>query len=381
MSAEGAAEAAIRLEGLRKRFPGQSEPAVRDLTLDFPRGEIVVLVGPSGCGKTTILRLINRLIEPSGGRIELGGEDVTHADPDELRRRIGYVIQQIGLFPHMTIAQNIATVPRLLGWDRSRIEARVDELLEMVGMSAAEYRGRYPRELSGGQSQRVGVARAMAADPPVLLLDEPFGAIDPITRVRLQDEFLRLQESLAKTVVFVTHDIDEAVKMGDRIVLLREGGEVAQYDTPERILTAPADDFVSDFIGTGALVRGLALTRVGDAPLARWPTAELGTGADGARQTLRDSGRDALLVLDGGRPARWVAAGELEDARPLDRLGRPVSSVLRPEITLHEALNELIDSGLGAAPVVDEHGGYRGVVELQTLSAAVTEMRGGDGPE
>ncbi|MBA3793113.1 MAG: ATP-binding cassette domain-containing protein, partial [Rubrobacter sp.] len=211
----------IRLENLSKVFPAQDEPAVNDLSMEIYEGEIVVLVGPSGCGKTTTMKMINRIIEPTSGRIFLQGEDVTKVNPDQLRRRIGYVIQQIGLFPHMTIADNIATVPRMLGWDTKRTSDRIDELLETVGIDLS-YRDRYPKELSGGQRQRIGVARAMAADPPVLLMDEPFGAIDPITRDRLQDEFLRLQQEIRKTIVFVTHDIDEAIKMGDRIAILKQ---------------------------------------------------------------------------------------------------------------------------------------------------------------
>src|SRR5687767_1947721 len=244
-------EPKIRLDKVAKTYPGTKVPAVEELSLDIHEGEILVLVGPSGCGKSTTLRLINRMIEPSGGRIFLQGEDVTKVNPDKLRRRIGYVIQQIGLFPHMTIADNIATVPRMLGWEKERTSQRIDELLETVGIDLS-YRDRYPKELSGGQRQRIGVARAMAADPPVLLMDEPFGAIDPITRDRLQDEFLRLQREIKKTIVFVTHDIDEAVKMGDRIAILKQQSKIAQYDTPENILTDPADDFVRDFIGTGA---------------------------------------------------------------------------------------------------------------------------------
>ncbi len=213
-------DAMIRLEGLTKRYPGQAEPAVEALDLEVPAGEIVILVGPSGCGKTTTLKMVNRIIEPSGGRILLEGEDVTRADPDRLRRRIGYVIQQVGLFPHMTIAQNVATVPRLLGWPRQRVAARTDELLELVGLDPAAYRDRYPKALSGGQRQRVGVARALAADPPVMLMDEPFGALDPISRERLQNEFLRLQEEIGKTIVFVTHNVREAARLSDRIVLL-----------------------------------------------------------------------------------------------------------------------------------------------------------------
>jgi osmoprotectant transport system ATP-binding protein len=212
----------ITLENLTKTFAGQKEPAVKDLSMEVPEGEIVVLVGPSGCGKTTTMRLVNRLIEPDSGKIYLEGEDVTSVDSDQLRRRIGYVIQQIGLFPHMTIGENIATVPHLVGWDNKKTSDRIDELLNMVGMDPADYRNRYPKELSGGQKQRIGVARAMAADPSVMLMDEPFGAIDPITRSKLQNEFLRLQEDIKKTIIFVTHDIDEAIKMGDRIAILRD---------------------------------------------------------------------------------------------------------------------------------------------------------------
>ena len=231
----------IRLENVSKSYGAGSEPAVRNLTLEVMRGEVLVLVGPSGCGKSTTLRLINRLIEPTSGRMFIDEEDIIGVNPSELRRKIGYVIQQVGLFPHRTIAENIATVPLLLGWKKDKIAARVDELLELVSMDPETYRDRYPKELSGGQAQRIGVARALAADPDVLLMDEPFGAIDPITRDRLQNEFLRLQQELKKTIVFVTHDIDEAIKMGNRIAILREGSEIAQLDTPEAILSHPAD--------------------------------------------------------------------------------------------------------------------------------------------
>jgi len=234
----------IVLKDLTKRYPNQPSPAVDAVNMEIPAGEIVVLVGPSGCGKTTTMRMINRLIEPTSGTITIGGEDVTGLDDVQLRRKIGYVIQQIGLIPHLSIAQNIALVPKLLKWDKKRITERVDEMLTVVGLDPKQYRSRYPRQLSGGQQQRVGVARALAADPPIMLMDEPFGAVDPITRSRLQDEFLSLQQTLRKTIVFVTHDFDEALKIGDRIAVLREGSQIAQYDTPEAILADPADDFV-----------------------------------------------------------------------------------------------------------------------------------------
>jgi osmoprotectant transport system ATP-binding protein len=368
----------IRLEHLTKTFPGQPRPAVEDLTLEIPEGEIVILVGPSGCGKTTTMKMINRIIEPTSGRILLGGEDVTHADPDQLRRRIGYVIQQIGLFPHMTIAENIATVPKLLGWDNRRIADRVDELLTTVRMDPEQYRGRYPKELSGGQRQRVGVARALSADPDVMLMDEPFGAIDPITRDRLQNEFLRLQAQVRKTIVFVTHDIDEAIKMGDRIAILREGSEVVQYDTPETILTHPADDFVRDFIGAGASLKRLNLSRVRDIELSRWPTVPEGTSPEDALRVLRSAPGSAVLVLDAqGRPRRWVGADDLQraDGRPLDRIGMHPEAIVEPHATLSDALNELITARYSVATVVDGNGVYQGVVDIDRITEAIRTMR------
>ncbi|MGI8653111.1 MAG: ABC transporter ATP-binding protein [Geodermatophilaceae bacterium] len=369
----------IRLESLAKRFPGQTEPAVDDLTLEIPEGEIVIFVGPSGCGKTTTMKLINRLIEPSSGRIFLDDEDVTNVDPDHLRRRIGYVIQQIGLFPHMTIAENIATVPKMLGWDSRRISSRVDELLETVGMDAGRYRGRYPKELSGGQRQRVGVARAMSADPDVMLMDEPFGAIDPITRDRLQNEFLRLQEEIKKTIIFVTHDIDEAIKMGDRIAILREQSHIAQYDTPERILVGPADDFVADFIGRGASLKRLGLSRVRDVELHEWPTVADGTSRDETRRVLQQSDKGCVLVLDGQhRPRRWVSAehlGRVDDQRPLSEIGLPADAVVEPHATLSDTLNEMLTSRYATAIVVDADGSYTGVVDIETINESVRGMR------
>ncbi|MBW3606573.1 MAG: betaine/proline/choline family ABC transporter ATP-binding protein [Actinobacteria bacterium] len=367
----------IRLEGLTKRFPGQAEPAVDALDLEVPRGEIVILVGPSGCGKTTTMRLINRLIEPTSGRIVIDGEDVTKVDPDNLRRRIGYVIQQVGLFPHMTVADNIATVPRLLKWKEERIRARVDELLDLVGLDPSAYRHRYPKQLSGGQRQRAGVARALSADPPVMLMDEPFGAIDPITRERLQNEFLRLQQEIRKTIVFVTHDIDEAIKMGDRIAILRQGSRVAQYDTPEHILSAPADDFVADFIGAGASLKRLNLTRVHDVELAQWPTATSDTARDEILATLQSSDKGAVLILDAQRrPLRWVAARDIQRTdRPLMETGLVAEAVVEAHATLNDALNEMLRSNYGVAIVVDSSGAYQGAVDFGTVSGAVQELR------
>jgi len=273
-------EPMIRLVEVTKRYDGADVDAVAPLMMEIGRGEFVVLVGPSGCGKTTTLRMINRLVEPSGGEIWIDGRNVTHVDPDDLRRGIGYVIQQVGLIPHMSIEQNVGLVPQMLGWDKPTVTARVEELLELVGLDPAAYRSRYPRQLSGGQQQRVGVARALAADPPVMLMDEPFGAIDPITRDRLQDEFLALQQRIRKTIVFVTHDIDEALRLGDRIAIFADGSRLAQFATPLEILTTPADDFVRSFIGEGAAIRRLSLLRIGDIEPARFrPAGDAGVRA------------------------------------------------------------------------------------------------------
>ena len=261
----------IRLDRVHKRY-ADGTVAVQELSLDVPEGEIAVLVGPSGCGKTTTMRMINRLVEPSSGTIWLDGDDIAKVNPVHLRRRIGYVIQQIGLFPHQTVAANIATVPQLVGWDRTKTKQRVNELLELVGLDPAKHAKRYPHELSGGQRQRVGVARALAADPPVLLMDEPFGAVDPIARERLQGEFLRLQEQVRKTIVFVTHDIDEAIRLGDRIAVMREGGHLEQYADPTTLLSHPQTDFVADFVGAQRTLRRLSVVAVTDHSLVQWPT-------------------------------------------------------------------------------------------------------------
>ncbi|MBA4169322.1 MAG: betaine/proline/choline family ABC transporter ATP-binding protein [Chloroflexi bacterium] len=376
-AATNGGESMISLQQLTKVFPGQAKPAVEGLDMEIPAGEIVVLVGPSGCGKTTTMRLINRLIEPTSGRIILEGEDVTKVNPDKLRRRIGYVIQQIGLFPHQTISDNIATVPRMLGWDEKRIKARVDELLAIVGLDPEAYRGRYPKQLSGGQRQRAGVARALSADPPVMLMDEPFGAIDPITRDRLQNEFLRVQQTIRKTIIFVTHDIDEAIKMGDRIAILREGSQIAQYDTPERILSAPADDFVADFVGAGASLKRLNLSLVRDVEMVQWPTVGIHDSRAAVLAALRASDKGAALVLDDQRrPVRWVSARDLgREDMPLSDVGLPAEAIVQPNATLADALNEMLQSRYGCAIVVDHTGAHLGTVDFATVSAAIQEMR------
>ncbi len=370
-------ETMIHLERVSKTYPGSRIPAVDELTMEIPKGEILVLVGPSGCGKSTTLRLINRMIEPNGGRIWFDGEDVTDVDPDQLRRRIGYVIQQIGLFPHMTIKENIATVPRMLGWSSDRIAERADELLDLVGMDPSIFRDRYPKELSGGQAQRVGVARALSADPPVMLMDEPFGAIDPITRDRLQNEFLRVQEELRKTIVFVTHDIDEAIKMGDRIAILGERSVVAQLDTPERILAYPVDDFVSDFIGSGATLKGLNLERVRDIALDDVPTVSLDAGRAAVAKALDSSGADWVIALDAqGRPARWINDKALDRTdKPLDQVGLKVTATVEPNATLHDALEAMLHTDTGCACVIDQKGKYQGVVQIETLTGVIDTMQ------
>jgi osmoprotectant transport system ATP-binding protein len=257
----------IEFKNVSKTYAGSDRAVVNDLTFTIPDGDICVLVGPSGCGKTTSMRMVNRLIEPTEGEILIDGQKNTSMSGTQLRRKIGYAIQQIGLFPHRTIASNVATVPNLVGWDNERTASRVDELLDLVGLPPDQYRDRYPAELSGGQQQRVGVARALAADPPIMLMDEPFGAVDPITRDRLQNEFLNIQQDIKKTIVFVTHDIDEAIKMGDKIAILKEGGVLAQYDTPENILANPGSDFVSSFVGTDRVLKRLSLMQVRDMDL------------------------------------------------------------------------------------------------------------------
>jgi osmoprotectant transport system ATP-binding protein len=296
--------ATLEFREATKRYPGAEAPAVDGLSLTVEAGEICVLVGPSGCGKTTAMRMVNRMIDMTSGDILLDGHSITETDPSTLRREIGYAIQQIGLFPHLTIAENIGTVPKLLGRDKGWIADRAREMLDLVGLDPS-LATRYPGQLSGGQRQRVGVARAIAANPPLLLMDEPFGAIDPINRDRLQNEFLRLQQEIRKTVVFVTHAIDEAIMMGDRIAILRQGGVLAQYDTPDAILARPADDFVAQFIGEDRALRRLALRQLGDVDLDPVPDgdapqvqASSDTTVRNAVSLLLEGGADRLLVLD-----------------------------------------------------------------------------------
>ncbi|WP_376772834.1 betaine/proline/choline family ABC transporter ATP-binding protein [Streptomyces himalayensis] len=375
-AAHGKTGATIELENLTKQYPGSAAPAVDSVNMEIKAGEIVIFVGPSGCGKSTTLKMINRLIEPTGGRIRIAGEDVTDMDPVKLRRKIGYAIQASGLFPHMTVAQNIALVPKMVGWGKSKIAARVEEMLDLVGLDPGEFHGRYPRQLSGGQQQRVGVARALAADPPVLLMDEPFGAVDPITRDHLQDELIRLQRELHKTIVFVTHDFDEAIKLGDRIAVLRERSRIAQFDTPEAILTNPADDFVSGFVGAGAALKRLNLTRVRDVEITEYPTVKIDDPLQDVFDKLRSGSTNEILLLDRrGRPYKWLRRGDLMRAKgSLARAGTLVADTVTRDATLRDALEAVLTDNTGRVAVTGRRGEYEGVVDMETLMNSVHEL-------
>jgi len=369
---QGSVDAMIRLEGLGKRYD-DGTVAVAALDLEVPRGELVCLVGPSGCGKTTTMKMINRLIEPTSGRIVLDGDDVTKVDPVELRRRIGYVIQQVGLFPHQKIWENIATVPRLLGWDKKRSRARADELLALVGLEPATYRDRYPAQLSGGQRQRVGVARALAADPPVLLMDEPFSAIDPIARDRLQQEFLRVQQEVRKTIVFVTHDIDEAVLLGDRIAVFKQGGHLEQYDTPAVVLGAPASPFVADFVGAERGLRRLAVTGIDSGDIEKQPVVALDDSIAAARASLEQAHARWAVVLDADeRLHGWVSREELEGEGVVAARARRLGAHVYADETLKAAMSEMLQHDAGWVAVLEPGSDrYLGVLTPVSLHAAL----------
>jgi osmoprotectant transport system ATP-binding protein len=351
-----------------KRYPGAERAAVERLSLEVPAGEICVLVGPSGCGKTTAMRMANRMVEITEGDVLIGDRSVRERSPAELRREIGYVIQEIGLFPHRTIAQNIATVPNLLGWDGVRTEERVRELITLIGLDP-ELADRYPVQLSGGQQQRVGVARALAADPGVMLMDEPFGAVDPINRDRLQNEFLRLQAELRKTILFVTHDIDEAIKMGDRIAVLREGGKLAQYAPPAELLMAPADDFVEDFVGADRALKRLVLLRVSDIDLWEAPLAYVGQPTAEVRAKL--AGAEVphpLLVDDQRRPIGWLSDSDLARELVPARADSSPHPIIELEDVMRDALAALLQAESQYAPVIDGRGAIAGVLSIEIIS-------------
>jgi osmoprotectant transport system ATP-binding protein len=362
-------EPMIRLDGVSKKYD-DGTVAVHELDLDVPEGETVVLVGPSGCGKSTTLKMVNRLIEPTSGKILLAGEDVTHVDPVKLRRRMGYVIQQTGLFPHQTVAANVATVPRLLGWDRKKADARVTELLELVGLDPGRYAKRYPHQLSGGQRQRVGVARALAADPPVLLMDEPFGAVDPIVRERLQAEFIRLQREVRKTVLFVTHDLDEAVRMGDRIAVFSEGGHLEQYDAPTRLLGAPATEFVAQFVGADRGLKRLSVTTIEQISLEHPPVVHLDDRVADATPSLKAAGARWGVVLDAdGNLHGWIAADETGAGTVADR-ARRMEAWVPVGANLKMAFAEMLQHDAGWVAVLDGDR-YVGVLTPTTLHEAL----------
>ena len=344
--------------------------AVNELSLTVPAGKICVLVGPSGCGKTTSLKMVNRLIEPTSGRILLDGTDIAARDVTELRRGIGYVIQQTGLFPHQSIEDNVVTVPRLLGWSAARRRARSEELLHLVGLDPAKYAKRYPAQLSGGERQRVGVARALAADPPVMLMDEPFGAVDPIVRERLQNEFLRLQEQLAKTILFVTHDIDEAIKMGDVVAVFRAGGVVEQFGPPTEILASPASEFVARFVGTDRGLKRLSLFRVGELPLTPVITARPGDNGTMIRRLAADDPFPHILLTDEAmRPIGWIHRDRLPAGELTAEHVESESPLFDRRTTLKDALSMLLDDDVQAGLVVDRAGALRGMVRLDEVAA------------
>ena len=368
----GTSAAEIVFQGVTKRYAGSDAPAISGLDLEIGGGEICVLVGPSGSGKTTAMRMVNRMVDITEGDILVGGTSVRDRSPSELRREIGYVIQQTGLFPHRTVADNIATVPHLLGWDRDRIRARVEELLELVRIHP-ELGDRYPAQLSGGQQQRVGVARALAADPGVMLMDEPFGAVDPINREQLQNEFLRLQAEVRKTILFVTHDVDEAIKMGDRVAILREGGHLAQYATPAELLMAPADGFVEDFVGADRALKRLALMRVGDIDLWNAPLAHIGQTTSEVRAKMPGAEVPYALVIDPERrPVGWLSDEDLaRDTVPAKPDTGP-DPVLDLDDVMRDALSDLLQAETRYAPVVDGEGRLAGVLSVEIVSEFLT---------
>ncbi|MEJ5944246.1 betaine/proline/choline family ABC transporter ATP-binding protein [Pseudokineococcus basanitobsidens] len=371
----------IRLDGLGKRYP-DGTVAVAELDMAVRRGELVALVGPSGCGKSTTLRMVNRLIEPTSGRIVLDGDDVTDVSAVELRRRIGYVIQQVGLFPHLTVGDNVATVPRLLGWDKKRQRERTAEMLDLVGLPAKTYADRYPHELSGGQQQRIGVARGLAADPDVLLMDEPFGAVDPIARDRLQGEFRRIQSELHKTVLFVTHDVDEAVRLADRIAVFSQGGKLEQFADPATVLGAPANDFVADFVGADRGLRRLAVQPVEEQDLLHPPVVRLSDRAADARRAVDGAPEGyAVVVDDAGDLRGYVGARALTEVppdSPVEDVARRFGETVELGTFLRRALSELVQHDAGWLPVVDGDR-FLGVLTPEAVYAALRRTVPGDG--
>jgi osmoprotectant transport system ATP-binding protein len=361
----------ISLRNVSKRWRGATGAAVTDLTMDVQKGETVVLVGPSGCGKTTTMKMINRLVEPTEGEIFVDGNNVLEQDPVKLRRGIGYVIQSIGLLPHRSVAENIGTVPSLLGWDETRTRERVSELASILELDD-ELLDRYPAELSGGQRQRVGVARSLAVDPPVMLMDEPFGAVDPIVRTRLQDQFLDIQKTLKKTIVFVTHDVDEAIKMADRIAILNRGGIIEQYAPPEEILRSPANEFVEQFVGAERGLKRLALVKVADIPVEEGPVVGPSSTTAEARAEMERFGLDWSSVVVDGELLGWVDRAGLEGANTVaDVTARPFSAYVTNESSLRHALDSIVTSRTRVAVAVSEGQRYRGILTLERITKEI----------
>ena len=367
----------IKLEGLTKVFPGQEIPAVKDLNLDINEGDVCVLVGPSGCGKTTTMKMINRLYEPTGGKIYIRGEDALKMDPIKLRLDIGYVIQEIGLFPHMTIEENIATVPNEQEWPKNKVREKVAEIMTLVGLDPEIFKDRYPAALSGGQRQRVGVARAMVSNPPIMLMDEPFGAVDPITRARLQNEFLRIQERMSKTIVFVTHDIDEAIKMSDTIAVMREG-ELVQHATPGDLLSAPADEFVSNLVGRNRSIKRLHLIRISEIldEVDRTKPLPEDTKTEEIEKQLDDSDIRAVMVVDKDNKLKGIIGiNDLKrkSGEVAGDYSQEVTDKITSDATLNDALSLMLEIGEGYVAVVNEDDQYEGTITLGDLLNVVKE--------
>jgi len=364
----------INLKDISKTYPGESKPAVDNLSLEIDEGEICILVGPSGCGKTTTLKMINRLIEPSSGKIFINGQDAINQNPNKLRQDIGYVIQDIGLFPHMTVAENIATVPKLKDWDQAKIDERIDELLNLIGLNPADTKDKYPAQLSGGQKQRIGVARAMAVDPPIMLMDEPFAAVDPITRTQLQNEFLSLQKKIQKTICFVTHDIDEAIKMGDKIAILNQG-RLIQSDSPKNILFNPKNEFVEDFVGSDRSLKVLNLIKVSEIMKKNIPTATTQSSPKEVLDKINDSRQSYILVIDKGEKL----IGYVNKKRMKSNSNKnwkeniKYSQVISSDASLIDALSRLIQNNQSILPVTSDENNLIGIVKLKDIQDKIAD--------
>lgn len=364
----------ISLKNISKTYPGESSPAVDNLSLQIDEGEICVLVGPSGCGKTTTLKMINRLIEPSSGKIIINGQDAINQNPNKLRQDIGYVIQNIGLFPHMTVKENIATVPKLKDWEQTKINKRVDELLNLIGLDPADTKNKYPAQLSGGQKQRIGVARAMAVDPPIMLMDEPFAAVDPITRTQLQNEFLSLQKKIQKTICFVTHDIDEAIKMGDKIAILNQG-KLIQYDSPKNILFNPKNEFVEDFVGSDRSLKVLNLLKVDEIMKKDIPTATTDFSAEKVLDKINKSRQSYILIID--KEEKLV--GYVNKDRIINNKNKDwkdnikFSQVISSDASLIDALSRLIQNNQSILPVTSKNNNLIGIVRLKDIQDRISD--------